>query len=82
MPSASRSAPNPHPNLEDAVEDLARLRMPEDGKQMQDHAQTVCDEGQLRMDALAKVAKVLCNKRLTARTSEAELRSWIESLEL
>ena len=39
-------------------------------------------EGQGRIEKLAKDAKVLRGKRFSARTSEQELKSWIESLEL
>ena len=37
-------------------------------------------EGQQRIEALAKGAKVLRGKRFAARASEAELRVWIEDL--
>ena len=37
-------------------------------------------EGQDRLEALAKGAKVLCGRRFSARTSEAELRKWIGTI--
>ena len=37
-------------------------------------------EGQSRIEALAKGARVLPGKRFSARASEKELKSWIESL--
>ena len=37
-------------------------------------------EGQDRIEALAKGAKVLRGRRFSARASEAELKKWIESL--
>ena len=39
-------------------------------------------EGQRRIEALAKGAKVLSGKRFSARASERELKAWIESLQL
>ena len=39
-------------------------------------------EGQERIAALAKGAKVLPGKRFSARASEAELKKWIETLSL
>ena len=39
-------------------------------------------EGQERIAALAKGAKVLSGKRFSARASEAELKKWIETLSL
>ena len=39
-------------------------------------------EGQARITALAKGAKVLPGKRFSARASEAELKSWINALAL
>ena len=37
-------------------------------------------EGQARIQALAKGAKVLPGRRFSARTSEGELKAWIDSL--
>ena len=37
-------------------------------------------EGQARIQALAKGAKVLPSRRFSARTSEGELKAWIDSL--
>lgn len=37
-------------------------------------------EGQDRIEALAKGAKVLRGRRFSARTSEAELKKWIETI--
>ena len=37
-------------------------------------------EGQERIEALAKGAKVLRGRRFSARASEAELRKWIETI--
>ena len=37
-------------------------------------------EGQVRIEKLAKGAKVEHGRRFTARTSEAELKSWVESI--
>ena len=39
-------------------------------------------EGQDRIEALAKGAKVLRGRRFSARTSENELKAWIDSLTL
>ncbi len=39
-------------------------------------------EGQERIGALAKGAKVISGKRFSARASERELRTWINSLQL
>ncbi len=39
-------------------------------------------EGQERITALAKDAKVLAGKRFSARASERELKAWIDSLQL
>ena len=39
-------------------------------------------DGQGRIEKLAKGAKVLPGKRFSARASESELKSWIESLHL
>ena len=39
-------------------------------------------EGQERIAALAKGAKVLSGKRFSARASERELKAWIDSLQL
>ena len=39
-------------------------------------------EGQARIQALAKGAKVLPGRRFTARASESELKGWLESLGL
>ena len=39
-------------------------------------------EGQSRIEALAKGAKVLRGRRFSARASEAELRKWIDSLNI
>ena len=39
-------------------------------------------EGQDRIEALAKGAKVLRGRRFSARTSENELKTWIDSLTL
>ena len=39
-------------------------------------------EGQRRIEALAKGAKVLSGKRFSAHASEWELKAWIESLQL
>ena len=39
-------------------------------------------EGQGRIEALAKGAKVLCGKRFGARASESELKNWIAGLAL
>lgn len=39
-------------------------------------------EGQERIKALAKGAKVLSGKRFSAHASERELKAWIESLQL
>ena len=39
-------------------------------------------EGQERIAALAKGAKVLAGKRLSARASERELKDWVNSLQL
>ena len=39
-------------------------------------------EGQARIEALAKGAKVLTGKRFSARASEAELKDWIAGLRL
>ena len=39
-------------------------------------------EGQERIKALAKGAKVLSGKRFSAHVSERELKAWIESLQL
>ena len=39
-------------------------------------------EGQRRIEALAKGAKVLSGKRFSAHTSERELKTWIDSLQL
>ena len=39
-------------------------------------------EGQGRIEALAKDARVLSGKRFAARASEQELRNWVDSLRL
>ena len=39
-------------------------------------------DGQKRIEALAKGAKVLRGKRFSARASERELKTWIDSLQL
>ena len=39
-------------------------------------------EGQRRIEALAKGAKVLSGKRFSAHASERELKAWIDSLQL
>ena len=39
-------------------------------------------EGQSRIEALARGARVLSGKRFSARAGEAELRAWVESLGL
>ena len=39
-------------------------------------------EGQARIEALAKGARVLSGKRFSARASEGELKGWIDSLHL
>ena len=39
-------------------------------------------EGQGRIEMLAKGAKVLSGRRFSARTSESELKSWIDGLRL
>lgn len=39
-------------------------------------------DGQGRIEALAKGAKVLSGKRFSARASERELKAWIDSLQL
>ena len=39
-------------------------------------------EGQDRIEALAKGARVLSGKRFSARASEGELKGWIDSLHL
>ena len=39
-------------------------------------------EGQSRIEALAKGARVLAGKRFSARASESELTSWIASLDI
>ena len=39
-------------------------------------------EGQRRIEALAKGAKVLSGKRFSAHASERELKAWIDSLKL
>jgi len=39
-------------------------------------------EGQRRIEALAKGAKILSGKRFSAHASEQELKAWIDSLQL
>ena len=39
-------------------------------------------EGQARIEALAKGARVLSGKRFSARASEGELKGWIDGLHL
>ncbi len=39
-------------------------------------------EGQARIEALAKGARVLSGKRFSARASEGELKGWIDGLPL
>ena len=39
-------------------------------------------EGQRRIEALAKGAKILSGKRFSAHASERELKAWIDSLQL
>lgn len=39
-------------------------------------------EGQRRIEALAKGAKILSGKRFSAHASERELKTWIDSLQL
>ena len=39
-------------------------------------------EGQARIEKLANGAKVLPGKRFSARASESELKSWIDSLRI